>query len=211
MEMKIKFTVLLKITLLISLIFINSLTKSQTLGTLKNRYNYIGIPEDRFNSSAIYGKQRNSMWCWAASIQMVLNFYNIPAKQEEIVIKNLGGVRNVAATTQELFEAIEGSRYTIRGGKLVIVRSNIITPTIKELISFLNNQKPLIVGLSTGSSTFGHALVLIGIEIDTQSGKPARVTLADPWPGNSMMHYMNWEDFTDSLIITYKIWLEPEN
>lgn len=41
----------------------------------------VGIPTDSFNK--VYATQRNSEWCWAASIQMILNYYGINIAQED--------------------------------------------------------------------------------------------------------------------------------
>jgi hypothetical protein len=42
---------------------------------------YVGIPSFMFTPAA----QQQDEWCWAASIQMILNWYHIPVTQEMIV------------------------------------------------------------------------------------------------------------------------------
>ena len=46
---------------------------------------YVGIRTVDFNFVA--AAQQQSEWCWAASIQMILNYYGIPATQQEIVTR----------------------------------------------------------------------------------------------------------------------------
>ena len=49
---------------------------------------YIGIPSVQMNYMA--AAQRNSQWCWAAAIQMVLNYYGVNILQEQIVARTYG-------------------------------------------------------------------------------------------------------------------------
>ena len=52
-----------------------------------------GVPSDEFEYFAApqsSGRQRQTNWCWAASIQMVLNYHGINASQEEIVARCFG-------------------------------------------------------------------------------------------------------------------------
>ncbi|MGH7602471.1 MAG: C39 family peptidase [Gemmatimonadaceae bacterium] len=50
---------------------------------------YVRIPRADFEVA--YAEQANSNWCWAASIQMILNYYGISIKQQEIVGRSYGG------------------------------------------------------------------------------------------------------------------------
>src|SRR5438309_1594878 len=49
---------------------------------------YVGIPGDSFNYFA--SSQHNTNWCWAASIQMIFNYYGIAITQEQIVARSYG-------------------------------------------------------------------------------------------------------------------------
>jgi hypothetical protein len=46
---------------------------------------YVGIPSEEMNGVA--AMQTSSQWCWAASIQMVLNFHGVNITQEQIVAR----------------------------------------------------------------------------------------------------------------------------
>lgn len=49
---------------------------------------YVGIPSEKFNF--FVSSQRNSNWCWAASLQMIFNYYNVNITQEQIVERSYG-------------------------------------------------------------------------------------------------------------------------
>ena len=53
----------------------------------------VGIPTETFNFVA--STQRSTNWCWAASIQMTLNYYGVAITQEEIVARTYGTDRPV--------------------------------------------------------------------------------------------------------------------
>ncbi|HEY0896638.1 MAG TPA: papain-like cysteine protease family protein, partial [Sphingobacteriaceae bacterium] len=47
---------------------------------------YVGITARQFNYFA--STQRNTEWCWAASIQMLFNYYGVDISQEQIVARS---------------------------------------------------------------------------------------------------------------------------
>src|SRR5712672_2043132 len=49
----------------------------------------VGLPSKIWDSD-IYGEQRKSQWCWAASIQMTLKLGNIDVDQASIVRRSFG-------------------------------------------------------------------------------------------------------------------------
>ena len=51
---------------------------------------YEGILTQQFDFVA--AAQQMDEWCWAASVQMILQYYEIPVTQEEIVARVFGGV-----------------------------------------------------------------------------------------------------------------------
>ena len=68
------------------------LTIGITQQTFSQQLNYVGIKTENFNYYA--SSQRNSNWCWAASIQMILNYYGVNITQEQIVEKSYGKSTN---------------------------------------------------------------------------------------------------------------------
>lgn len=186
---------------------------SQKLGSLKNKYTYVGIPDRDFNEIAIYGKQRNMNWCWAACVQMVLNFHHIPVEQEDVVEKTLGSLIDKPADPDMMFKALNGWEVDLYGND-VIVNSNFYTTSAYEITAFLSTKKPLIIGLAQPNTSIGHAYVLIGIYyIKSKSPlgdalySPHSVILVDPWPDNESFIDMSWDEFTDRFIVSYKVWV----
>src|ERR1700753_1510433 len=55
---------------------------------------YAGIKSQDFNYFA--SSQHNSNWCWAASLQMIFNYYGINITQEQIVARSYGVESNGA-------------------------------------------------------------------------------------------------------------------
>jgi hypothetical protein len=186
---------------------------SQTLGSLKAKYEYIGTNSNEFNALAIYGKQRNMNWCWAACIQMVLNYHRIPITQEDVVRKSLGKLVDRPANSKIIFNALNGKEINAYG-KLVKINCNTYSTNTDEIISFISSDKPLIVGIRQQSGVSGHAYVLIGVYLEvftdksgTKKYKPDSVLLIDPWPGNNSVKNMKWLEFTENILTCYKVWI----
>lgn len=193
--------------------FIAQIAIAQKLGAVKDKYIYVGISEDEFSSIASFGKQHNMNWCWAACIQMILNYNSIPVLQEQIVKRTLGKLVDKPADPSIMFRALNGWEVDVYGNK-VLVSSNFYTTDIKEITTFLATKKPLIVGLRQQGTNIGHAYVLIGMFYETVfktngevSYKPHSVLLVDPWPGNNSIKDISWSDFADRLNVSYKVWV----
>lgn len=194
-------------------IFIAQITIAQKLGAVKDKYVYVGISENEFSSIASFGKQHSMNWCWAACIQMILNYNAIPVLQEQIVKRTLGKLVDKPADPNIMFRALNGWEVDVYGNK-VLVSSNFYSTDTKEITTFLATKKPLIVGLRQQGTNIGHAYVLIGMFYETVfktngdvSYKPHSVLLVDPWPGNNSIKDISWSDFTDRLNVSYKVWV----
>lgn len=200
------------IFLLLLLFYLHDNSSAQTLGEVGSTYQYTGIKKKIFVDIAQYGKQRDSKWCWAACIQMVLNYYNVPISQEKIVTRCFGQLINKGANSATMFKALNGWQIDV-SGNAVQVNSNNIPTSEKEISAFLNRKKPLIVGLYNGSGNMGHAYILFGIyhaQSSNSAGEtifvPHSVLLIDPWPGNPTLKDMSWEEFSSKVFVSYKIW-----
>lgn len=192
---------------------IAQITIAQKLGAVKEKYVYVGISENEFSSIASFGKQHSMNWCWAACIQMILNYNAIPVLQEQIVKRTLGKLVDKPADPSIMFRALNGWEVDVYGNK-VLVSSNFYSTDTKEITTFLATKKPLIVGLRQQGTNIGHAYVLIGMFYETvfkNSGevsyKPHSVLLVDPWPGNNSIKDISWSDFADRLNVSYKVWV----
>ncbi|OQA65104.1 MAG: hypothetical protein BWY38_02733 [Ignavibacteria bacterium ADurb.Bin266] len=206
-------TLMKKLFTLILAIFIAQITIAQKLGAVKDKFVYVGISENEFSSIASFGKQHSMNWCWAACIQMILNYNAIPVLQEQIVKRTLGKLVDKPADPNIMFRALNGWEVDVYGNK-VLVSSNFYSTDTKEITTFLAKKKPLIVGLRQQGTNIGHAYVLIGMFYETVfktngdvSYKPHSVLLVDPWPGNNSIKDISWSDFTDRLNVSYKVWV----
>lgn len=186
--------------------------KGQTLGEINEAYEYAGIKSKTFRDLSQFGKQRSQHWCWAACVQMVLNYYGVLTTQEEVVNRCFGKLIDKGATPNVMFKALNGWRINVFGNPIE-VSSNDIGSSAKEITAFLLKKKPLVVGLDQGNAKIGHAYVLFGIYFKTgydkngeKTYKPHSVMLVDPWPGNPNIKDMSWEEFTQRVFVTYKIW-----
>ena len=148
---------------------------------------YIGIPPARMDYFA--AGQRQSQWCWAASIQMVLNYYGVAISQEQIVARTygmdpFGRPPNRAGSLQLITANLnnwnidnQGRLYTVTAS----LRMEAPTPTI--LIQELSQQKPIIVVYSSGPNS-SHAVVVTAARFisSPQGAIILSLVVRDPWP-----------------------------
>ncbi len=132
--------------------------------------------------------QSNSQWCWAASIQMVLNYYGVDINQTEIVeraygIDEEGDLPDWGGSKQTIHERLNDT-LTDYNGDLYNISATIGlgVPTPSILIEELSKQKPVIVGYNTGMG--GHIVVITAVSyIMTQGGpKIMSIIVRDPMP-----------------------------
>jgi hypothetical protein len=206
-------TCIYKLAYLLLLLLSAQFTYSQKMGAVKDKYVYVGIPESEFSNIASFGKQHNMNWCWAACIQMILNYHSIPVLQEQIVKRTLGKLFDKPADPNIMFKALNGWEVDVYGNR-VLVSSNFYSTDTKEITTFLATKKPLIVGLSQQGTNIGHAYVLIGMFYETYlksngdiTYKPHSVLLVDPWPGSNSIKDISWLDFANRLNVSYKVWV----
>lgn len=153
---------------------------------------YVGIPSGHMNFVA--ASQRNSQWCWAASIQMVLNYYGVNISQEQIVARTYGSdPYGNLPNWPGSFEAItanlnnwsvdnHGQRYQ------VMATLNWGAPTPRVLLQELSQGRPVIVGYRSGPNS-GHAVVITAASFTPSPNGPIiqSVVARDPWPSEQNM------------------------
>jgi Papain-like cysteine protease AvrRpt2 len=143
---------------------------------------YVGIPTAQFNFAA--ASQQQDEWCWAASTQMILGWYGVPATQAEIVQRVYGSVINRAASDQVISAALNGWGRAANGRVVTIssvVKSGAPPPAI--LVDQLSRSRPILLTFINGP-TSGHAVVITAASyMNTQWG-PQIVSLVirDPYP-----------------------------
>ena len=140
-------------------------------------------------------RQEENCWCWAACVQMVLNYQGVDVEQEELVRRVKGMRVNEGGTAYEIQRAANGWNT----GSHVIV-ANVEDPynvSAQSFISDLIDKYPLIVGLSMPGQTMGHAYVLTGISFRKSGNEyqPIEVILRNPWPSSPSREKLSWREF----------------
>ena len=148
---------------------------------------YAGIPRGEMDYFA--SGQRNFQWCWAASIQMVLNYYGIDILQEQIVAQTYGTDRRGRVPdwggTLETIMSNLNQRGTDNRGRSYSIHSWMGkgAPEPALLVQELSRRKPVIFAYSNGPKT-GHVAVVEGALLERSSYGPIIQSLfvRDPWP-----------------------------
>jgi len=148
----------------------------------------VGVPTEQFAHFAApegAGRQRMQNWCWAACIQMVLNYHGLHVKQEDIVSQVFGTQVDLPAQPEQIMAALRGWVPDTRGRYSEVV-ADAVNLDQASIIQDLEYRWPLIVGLSGASpGQQGHAYVLTGAYYmldDYNRPEIYRVVLRDPYP-----------------------------
>ena len=152
-------------------------------------YFIAGVPTQDFVHFAApegAGRQRMQNWCWAACVQMVLNYHGLYVNQQEIVTRVFGATVDRPANGEQIIAALSGWAPDNRGRRSAIIADPYnLAPA--NIIKDLDERWPLIVGLSGArGAASGHAYVLTAAYFTKDSsGNPTihRVVLRDPFPG----------------------------
>ncbi|MBV8630134.1 MAG: C39 family peptidase [Silvibacterium sp.] len=143
---------------------------------------YVGISTGQFNYFA--AAQQQNEWCWAASVQMILNYYGIPASQQEIVTRTYGVPVDAPGSDAAISSALNGLGRTV-GGQVHTIRSSSGPglPPPAVLIDELNQQHPILIAFMSGPNS-GHAVVVTAASFVSTPMGPQVVSLVvrDPWP-----------------------------
>lgn len=148
---------------------------------------YVGIRRENFDFD--YSAQRNSQWCWAASIQMVLAYYGVKVSQEAIVARtfgqgfngqlpnNPGDARVITANLNTWNVDENGQRYH------VVAQFGQGAPPPQLLLQEMAQQHPVILGVVRGPSG-GHAMVATAASYTPAAGGATvqSIIVRDPWP-----------------------------
>jgi hypothetical protein len=148
----------------------------------------VGVPTEEFEYYAApqnSGRQRQTNWCWAACIQMVLNYHRVRVSQEEIVARCFGTLIDRPAEPQVILAALNGWGVQANGTPVIISASPFFMKW-SEILNDLSYHQPLIVGFRTPQG--GHACVLTAASftVDPYTNEPEfqSIVIRDPWPRN---------------------------
>ena len=158
----------------------------------------VGVPTKEFVHYAApegQGRQRMQNWCWAACIQMVLNWHGLHISQEEIVQRIFGGLVDAPAQPQQIMAALQGWAPDTRGSySMIQADASSINP--QTVLQDLDHRWPLIVGLTQDGGT-GHAYVLTAAYYyldDYNQPVIYQVTLRDPYPTQQSVVQMSMDE-----------------
>lgn len=149
--------------------------------------------------------QNEDNWCWAACIQMVLDYQGLFVDQCTIVKKAFKTSRcvNRPADCYTIEDGVDGWSVNNRQ----IEGEVDFSPSAYELIDQLAYRNPVIIGLNMPGQNIGHAYVLTAVffSYDSNDRKvPDKVVLRDPWPDNPSRQEFEWSDFVNRInCITY--------
>lgn len=137
----------------------------------------------------VYAEQENTNWCWAASIQMIFNYYGVDISQEQIVKRSYGSDPNGKlpnwAGSLEIITANLNNWNMDNQGRVYVVQSTLYygAPTPYYLVQELTAGRPMLIGYMSGP-TSGHAVVLTAVTYyETMNGPYIQsIVVRDPWP-----------------------------
>ncbi|MBI3924875.1 MAG: C39 family peptidase [Armatimonadetes bacterium] len=177
--------------------------------------NYVaGVPTQEFlHFAAPEGKGRQQMenWCWAACVQMVLNYHGLYVTQEEIVRRVYGAAVDRPANPAQIMAALTGWAPDIRGKRSAIYADPYHIDPL-TVINDLDHRWPLIVGLAAPQpGVQGHAYVLTGAYFYLDANQQPiiyRVILRDPYPTRDSRVEMSMEEFGQRLQFASRVYVE---
>lgn len=149
----------------------------------------MGIPSEALDVT--YSSQRNSMWCWAASIQMVLQYHGIRTVQQDIVARTFGpdaqgnlpnkpgDLKSITANLNNFNVDRAGTTYQVES----IFGEG--APPVSLLLDEMDRREPLIIGYRSGPN-MGHAVVITGVVYSQTAQGPMihKIIVRDPWPSD---------------------------
>lgn len=142
----------------------------------------VGIPTAQFNF--VSAAQLHTDWCWAASVQMVLNWYKIPVKQSDVVNRILGKPVDATVSEDAIAVALSGTAWD-RSQHEVHMHADRLrgTPASTLLVAELSAQHPMLITFHS-AKTMLHAVVLTAAEYvrSPQGPRLTALTFRDPSP-----------------------------
>lgn len=182
---------------------------SQSYVEISPGYYMAGIPTAEFVDFAApeaAGRQRQANWCWAATVQMVLNYHGLRVTQEEIVQRIFGAQIDAPGQPAHILAALSGWAPDNRNRYSAISASPVVW-TGSQIVQDLAYKWPLIVGLQ--SEPIGHAYVLTAVyyRVNPYNNEPIfdRVVLRDPWPDSPSRQEMSWDEFQRRLTFVARV------
>ena len=141
--------------------------------------------------------QRDIGYCWAAAVQMVLNYQDIPVDQEFIVRRIRGDSPDVTGSLSDITNALSGTSLNIRGTP-AILNVNPFGSYGLELVADVATNWPVIAGLKDEGAAIGHVVVVAGVEFSMYVYGDViihKVLVFDPFVKEGEGKWMSCEEF----------------
>lgn len=206
--------------LLLFAIYVNAVSVySQSCTTISNNYFACGVPTQEFMfmraNTVNGGSQMQANWCWAACVQMVLNYHGLVVNQLDVVNKIYGSsMIDRPASESQILTALNGWAPSVNGRYYEVKAYGGFTSP-EELVRVLSAKWPLIVGLRNPNGGVSHACVLTGVyysNVFNNFGQYVgvaidKVVLQDPSPFNTPRQEMSWFEFQQRAFMGLKVWV----
>lgn len=167
-----------------------------------------GLPTNTL--SDVVARQRAPNWCWAACVQMVLNYHHVPVQQEQVVQRIYGSEVDAAASLPMILRALNGWAFEDDGRPVMIAATSFgLTP--EAVLRDLSARCPLVAGIVDGQGN-GHAVVLTAVYyVVDVTGRPwfTHAVIRDPWPGNESRQTVPWALFASRLAFLVRVEVRP--
>ncbi|MFB8831615.1 hypothetical protein ACE0DR_25515 [Azotobacter sp. CWF10] len=158
----------------------------------------VGIRFDKLQRT--YASQEMSQWCWAATIEMIFNYYGYKVPQHKIVQQIYGGIYNLPALSGAVISSALSRRWTDDQGLEFDVQlqaaydvdSSVQAIDNNLILTSLAQEIPLIYG------NYSHAMVLTAAAFNISPMGPQIFNLGfmDPWPGRGLRGMDNPSELT---------------
>jgi len=188
-----------KLILIILLLVFTTSAYSQRWGSIV-RIDGTNISVARVNDymEYCYHRQYKENWCWAACLQMVLDYYGLEVSQSRIVERAYGDDYDLTANGEDIAAAVNG---WYLGGAWIHATSEKYK-SAKTLIEALVKGTPLIIGLDERYSSTGHAYVLTHVFFTTDTYgnmTPSRVLVVNPANSGDLEESLDWDEFYERI------------
>ncbi len=136
-----------------------------------------------------FAAQRDSLWCWAASLQMIFHHYGVRLPQERIV-KEVFGSTPWGTAPNKPADFLHISKVLNRGGvdsvgRRFHVKSMLMpgAPNTETLAEELSAQRPVLLSYQS-RPRMNHAVVITAMELSAQQNGLVfkRMVVRDPNP-----------------------------
>ena len=183
-----------KLILFTLMLFSATLSFSQRRGSIVRIDGSISVARVNDYIESCFHRQYKDNWCWAACVQMVLDYYGLDVTQTRIVERTYGNDYDFTANKNDVVGALNGWRvsgYTVRA-------SYERYKNAKTLIDAIASGKPLIIGLDERYTSTGHAYVLTHIFFTKDyrgNMTPTRVVVINPANSGDLEESLDWSEF----------------